>query len=72
VISKTLLRAIRDELPMDVTIAKLGNAGPPAKQIEGYFRFLCPNCGELNATVNPRNNLAQYPARVLARLLPIR
>ena len=25
---------------------------------EGYFRFLCPRCGEMRATVNPRNNLA--------------
>jgi predicted RNA-binding Zn-ribbon protein involved in translation (DUF1610 family) len=25
---------------------------------EGYFRFLCPGCGEMLATVNPRNNLA--------------
>ena len=25
---------------------------------EGYFRFLCPHCGEMRATVNPRNNLA--------------
>ena len=23
-----------------------------------YFRFLCPRCGEMRATVNPRNNLA--------------
>ena len=25
---------------------------------EGYYRFLCPGCGEMLATVNPRNNLA--------------
>ena len=25
---------------------------------EGYFRFVCPQCGEQRATVNPRNNLA--------------
>ena len=25
---------------------------------EGYYRFLCPHCGEMRATVNPRNNLA--------------
>jgi hypothetical protein len=56
--SKALLRAIRDELPMDVTIAKLGKYGPPSKHIEGDFRFLCPQCGELQATLNPRNNLS--------------
>jgi endogenous inhibitor of DNA gyrase (YacG/DUF329 family) len=25
---------------------------------EGYFRFACPHCGEMRATVNPRNNPA--------------
>ena len=57
-ISAELLRRIRNDLPMPVTIAALGRAGPPAKMSEGYFRFLCPQCGEMRATVNPRNNLA--------------
>ena len=51
-----LLRQIRNDLPMPVTIAALGRKGPPAKIVEGYFRFLCPRCGEMRATVNPRNN----------------
>ncbi len=53
-----LLRRIRNDLPMPVTIAALGRQGPPAKMSEGYFRFLCPHCSEMLATVNPRNNLA--------------
>jgi len=53
-----LLRRIRNDLPMPVTIAALGRDGPPGKMSEGYFRFLCPNCGDMRATVNPRNNLA--------------
>jgi DNA primase len=57
-IAADLLRRIRNDLPMPVTIAALGRQGPPAKQSEGYFRFLCPRCGEMRATVNPRNNLA--------------
>lgn len=57
-ISRELLRSIRDRLPMDVTIQRLGNEAPPSKRFEGYFRFLCPQCGEMRATVNPRNNLA--------------
>jgi hypothetical protein len=57
-ISADLLRRLRNDLPMAVTIAALGREGPPAKQSEGYFRFLCPRCGEMRATVNPRNNLA--------------
>ena len=52
------LRAIRNDLPMKLTIARLGRHGPISKQSEGYFRFQCPSCEELRATVNPRNNLA--------------
>ena len=57
-ISAELLRRLRNDLPMPVTIAALGRQGPPSKMSEGYFRFLCPRCGEMRATVNPRNNLA--------------
>src|SRR5277367_2430116 len=57
-IDADLLRRLRNDLPMPVTIAALGRDGPPAKMSEGYFRFLCPYCGEMRATVNPRNNLA--------------
>ncbi len=57
-ISADLLRQLRNDLPMPVTIAALGRQGPPAKMSEGYFRFLCPHCSEMLATVNPRNNLA--------------
>jgi hypothetical protein len=57
-ISADLLRRLRNDLPMPVTIAALGRAAPPSKISEGYFRFLCPRCGEMRATVNPRNNLA--------------
>ena len=57
-IAADLLRRLRNDLPMPITIAALGRAGPPAKISEGYFRFLCPHCGEMRATVNPRNNLA--------------
>lgn len=57
-IDADLLRQIRNDLPMPVTIAALGGDGPPSKISEGYYRFLCPHCGDLRATVNPRNNLA--------------
>ncbi len=57
-IAADLLRRLRNDLPMPVTIAALGRDGPPSKMSEGYFRFLCPHCGEMRATVNPRNNLA--------------
>ena len=57
-IAADLLRRLRNDLPMPVTIAALGRDGPPSKMSEGHFRFLCPPCGEMLATVNPRNNLA--------------
>ena len=57
-ISADLLRRLRNDLPMPVTIAALGRDGPPSKMSEGYFRPLCPRLGEMRATVNPRNNLA--------------
>ena len=57
-ITKELLRAIRNELPMKLVVTRLGRHGPRSKDFEGYFRFQCPHCGELRATVNPKNNLA--------------
>ena len=56
--TKELLRAVRNDLPMRLTIVRLGRFGPIAKQSDGYFRFQCPSCSELRATVNPKNNLA--------------
>ena len=57
-LDKDLLRRIRNDLPMSVAIAALGRDGPPAKSRDGRLFFLCPHCGELQATVNPRYNLA--------------
>jgi DNA primase len=57
-ITKELLYAIRNELPMRLTITRLGRFGPIAKHSDGYYRFQCPKCSELRATVNPINNLA--------------
>jgi hypothetical protein len=57
-IDAALLRRLRNDLPMPVTIAALGNQAPPSKHIEGYFRFLCPSCGEMKATANPNPCLA--------------
>jgi len=57
-ITKELLRAIRNDLPMKLTVTRLGQHGPISKQSDGYFRFQCPHCNELRATVNPKTNLA--------------
>ncbi len=53
-----LLRRLRNDLPLAVTIAALGREGPPSKIRDGRFCFLCPDCSEMLAYVNPRNNLA--------------
>ena len=56
--SAELLRRLRNDLPMAVTIAALGHQGPPSKLRDGRFTFLCPHCNEMLAYVNPSNNLA--------------
>jgi hypothetical protein len=56
--TRDLLRVLRNDLPMDFTIQQLGNKGPCSKMAEGRLRFICPNCGEFRAAINPRNNLA--------------
>jgi len=58
VIPAEALMAIRNDLPMPVTIQYLGRDAPYSKIIEGFFRFVCPHCHEIRATVNPKNNLA--------------
>ena len=57
-ITRPLLRSLRNDLPMPFTFRLLGDRAPYAKTVEGRFRFVCPHCGDLNAVLNPRNNLA--------------
>jgi hypothetical protein len=57
-ITRSNLRALRNDLPMTFTFRKLGHQAPYSKDIEGRFRFVCPHCAELLAILNPRNNLA--------------
>jgi hypothetical protein len=57
-ITRALLRSLRNDLPMPFTFQQLGDEAPYAKTVEGRFRFVCPHCGDLHAVLNPRNNLA--------------
>ncbi len=57
-ITRALLRSLRNNLPIPFTLQQLGARGPSSKYAEGHFRFVCHHCGEFLATVNPRNNLA--------------
>jgi hypothetical protein len=56
--SAELLRRLRNDLPMAITIAALGREGPPSKHRDGRFCFLCPRCGEMLTYINPSNNYA--------------
>lgn len=57
-ITRELLRLLRNDLPMAYTLKRLGDRAPANKIVEGRCRFVCLYCGEWEATVNPRNNLA--------------
>ena len=55
--SKKMLRMLRNAIPVDLVIADL--LKQPNKISEGSFRFLCPNCGEFNTSINPKTNLGR-------------
>lgn len=55
-LSAERLRALRNDIPIEAVIRKLGL---PAKEVEGYFRFLCPLCSEFHTATNPRTNLGR-------------
>lgn len=55
-LSAERLRALRNDIPFEAVIRKLG---VPAKEVEGYFRFLCPLCSEFHTATNPRTNLGR-------------
>lgn len=57
-VTRALLRSLRNDLPMPFTFQHLGEKAPYSKSVDGRFRFQCPHCGETLAVVNPRNNLA--------------
>lgn len=54
----SLLRRIRNDLPMPITIAAFGRDGPPSKRRDDRLVFCCPHCGEMQVAVNPSNNFA--------------
>lgn len=57
--SKSLLWDLRTNLPMLQVLSKLEDQlCIPYKESEGFIRFLCLNCKEIQATINPKNNLS--------------
>jgi hypothetical protein len=56
---KSLLWNLRTNLPMHFVLEKLEDSiHIPYKESEGFIRFLCQNCNEMRATINPKNNLS--------------
>lgn len=56
---KTLLWELRTNLPMHFVLMELEDLiHIPYKESEGFIRFLCQNCNEIQATINPKNNLS--------------
>jgi len=55
--SKTQLRKLRNDIPVDLLIANI--LKQPNKISEGYLRFMCPICNELTTAINPKTNLAR-------------
>jgi len=51
------LYTLRNNIPIDRLIEI--ELKIPSKISEGYFRFLCPVCGEFNTSVKPETNLAR-------------
>ena len=51
------LYRIRNDIPVRAVISELLDI--PVKEIEGIYRFLCPNCGEFQTAVNLKTNLSR-------------
>lgn len=55
--SKEELHALRNRISIRDLIEH--SLEIPCKEVEGVFRFLCPNCGEFQTAVNPKTNLSR-------------
>ena len=55
-LSDERLWALRNRVPINDVICELDM---PAKEVEGYFRFLCPACHDSHTATNAETNLAR-------------
>lgn len=51
------LRRLRNDIPVRLVIETLLQL--PYKEIEGVYRFLCPQCREFQTGLNPHTNLSR-------------
>jgi len=51
-----LLRSLRNDIPISDLIRF--RLDVPWKERDGYFRFLCPRCGDFHTATYPTTNLA--------------
>lgn len=47
---------IRNTINLPILMQTLGI---PCKEIEGFCRFLCPDCCEMRTSINPKTNLGR-------------
>lgn len=51
------LYSLRNDIPVERVIKDA--LGIPWREVEGCFRFLCPECNKFNTAVNPATNLGR-------------
>ena len=56
-LSASRLRELRNDVPIAEVIQI--QLSLPAKERDGFLRFLCPLCHEFNTATNPKTNLAR-------------
>ena len=50
------LYLIRNAISLPVLITSLNL---PCKEVEGFYRFICPDCSEMRTAINPKTNLGR-------------
>jgi hypothetical protein len=50
------LYLIRNAINLPILLQTLGI---PCKEVEGFYRFICPDCCEMRTAINPKTNLGR-------------
>ena len=57
IISDELIRDLRNKVSVRLVAEEV--CGCVCKEIEGYVRFICPICREMQTSIHPRENLGR-------------